>query len=147
MRGMIGLVGIGAVLGAAVLGGCASIHPAPARDGGGEGMVISAERIRATQARNGLEALELAGTYLSIHDNATGLHIIMRGPSGLFTSNDALLVVDATPVMDARYLSSLPVEEIALIRILTAREATLQYGTFGGAGVVEVVTRAPGARE
>ncbi len=146
MRGIMGLGRIGALAAAAVLGGCASIHPVPARDDGGDGMVISAERIRATQATNGLEALERAGTFLSIHDNATGLHITMRGPSGIFVSNDALLVVDATPVSDARYLASVPAREITEIRILTAREATLHYGTSGGAGVVEVTTRAPDPR-
>ena len=123
-------------------GGCASIHPAPARDDAGGGMVISAERIRATQAKNGLDALELAGTFLSIHDNATGLHITMRGPTGIYVSNDALLVVDETPVSDAGYLASLPAQAISEIRILTAREATLRYGTSGGAGVIEVYTRA-----
>ncbi len=141
--------GWGAVALAAALatGACASIHPAPVRDDGGDGMVITADRIRATQATNGLQALELAGTYLSIHDNGSGVHIIMRGPSGILVSNDALLVVDATPVADAGYLASLPAQEISQIRILTAREATLHYGTSGGAGVIEVTTRAPDPRE
>jgi len=132
------------VLGATLLAGCATIHPAPLREDAGDGMVITAERIRATQATDALQALELAGTYLSIHENATGVHIIMRGPSGIYVSNDAMLVVDQTPIMDARYLAALPAREIAQIRILTAREAALRYGTFGGAGVVEVSTRAPG---
>ncbi len=145
MRRMTELVGLGAVL--AVLGGCATIHPAPVRDDGGDGMVITAERIRATQATNGLEALERAGTFLSIHNNATGLHIIVRGPTGLYVSNDALLVVDQTPMTDARYLATLPAREISQIRILTAREAALRYGTSGGAGVVEVSTQAPDPRE
>ncbi len=142
MRGTRELARVAAAMGIVLAGGCA-IHPAPLRDDGGEGMVISAARIRATQATNGLEALERAGTYLSIHDNATGLHIIMRGPTGIFTSSDAMLVVDQTPVMDARYLASLPAREISQIRILTAREAALRYGTFGGAGVVEVSTQSP----
>ncbi len=146
MRRKTGLGRVAAALAVVLVGGCA-IHPAPVRDDGGDGMVISAERIRATQATNGLEALERAGTFLSIHDNATGLHIIMRGPTGIMTSSDALLVVDETPVVDARYLASLPAREIAQIRILTAREAMLHYGTSGGAGVVEVMTRAPDPRD
>jgi len=135
------------VLGAGLLaGGCASIRPAPPVDDGGDGMVITAARIRATQATNGLEALERAGTFLSIHDNATGLHIIMRGPTGIFTSSDALLVVDETPIADARFLATVPAQEIAQIRILPARAAALRYGTSGGAGVVEVTTHAPDPR-
>ncbi len=141
MRRMIELVRTAAVL--AAVGGCATIHPAPVRDDGGDGMVITAERIRATQATDALQALELAGTYLSIHENASGVHIIMRGPTGIYVSNDALLVVDETPVSDARYLATLPAREVSQIRILTAREAALRYGTFGGAGVVEVSTHAP----
>ncbi len=133
-------IGVAAAL---LAGGCASMRPGPVRDDGGDGMIISAERIQATRATNGLEALQLAGTFLSIHDNATGLHIIMRGPTGIVTSRDALLVVDSTPVSDARYLASLPARGISQIRILTAREAMLRYGTSGGAGVVEVSTHVP----
>lgn len=113
------------------------------------GVMISADMIARSKATNALEALERARTHLTVQQTRDGspVRIYHRGIDSLVNDPQVLVVIDGTPVSSpiAR-LRSIPAESIAYIQLLSGREATPQYGTLAGNGVIYVRTQATTAR-
>ena len=111
---------------------------------GGEGYLISAERIRESGATDAWEALVRTNAHLGLNENASGEPIALshRGRNSIALSSTPLLVVDEVVMADFRYLRRIPAESIAFIRILNGSEGTMRYGTGAGNGVIVVETEA-----
>lgn len=91
------------------------------------------------------EALQHQGKSLSMNERVGGgASVVQRGPTSIWRSSEMLLVVDETMTSDLAYLRQIPAHEIESIRILSAAEGTVWYGTSGGNGVIVVKTINPG---
>lgn len=115
----------------------------PSRSG-----VITAADIERSGAKNAWEALRRhGGNHLLIRENARSddARITHRGANSLLLSNQILVIVDGVHLTGWSYLREIPAFSVADIRIMSAREATLKYGTPAGNGAVVVRTRPPGA--
>jgi outer membrane cobalamin receptor len=135
---------------AALLPGCATAaapaqHFADNADLEPGGMVLTAEDIRRTGARDAMEAIERAGSHLVIARTRQGTpaSIYHRGVDSFVISREVLLVVDGTRVkypVDA--LRGIPAKSIRYIQILSGREAVTRWGSESTNGVIMVRTSA-----
>lgn len=112
---------------------------------GSGGNVITPVEIARSGANDAFQAIERGGTYLLIADVGGGrpVRISRRGASSLSMGNAVLLVVDGTPVSHTQeVLRSIPASSIRYIRILSGREAALEWGSEAANGVIVVATSA-----
>jgi outer membrane receptor for ferrienterochelin and colicin len=119
----------------------------PAREDGQApgGIVLTQEDIREMGARDAFHAVEMAATHLRIRRTRQGSPetVTHRGVSSFLLSADILVVIDGTRVQTVvQHLQDIPAESIVFIQILTAREASAQYGSEAGNGVISVRTAA-----
>jgi outer membrane cobalamin receptor len=126
----------------------AAERPAPAARAEGQvpgGIVLTQEDIREMGARDAFHAVEMAASHLRIQRTRQGSpeKITHRGVSSFLLSADILVVVDGTRVQTVvQHLQNIPAESILFIQILTAREASAQWGSDAGNGVISVRTAA-----
>lgn len=109
------------------------------------GHIITAEDILRTGATDAFEALERGGTHLLItHPGADhAVRISHRGADSLLLGNAILLVVDGSRVNHpGDMLRSIPAGSIVFIQVLSGREASVQWGSEAGNGVILVQTAA-----
>lgn len=109
------------------------------------GHVISQEMILRSGALDAFEAIERGGSQLLIRDPGAGKNasIIHRGTDSFLLGSEILLVVDGSRVSQPqRMLRSIPASSIVFIQILSGREASVQWGSEAGNGVIVVKTSA-----
>lgn len=143
------LLGLAAVASGATLAGCAGAR-APfeeARNQGDapvSGRVLTQKEIRASGARNAMEALERGGTHLQIQrTNSSRLRITHRGVDSFVIQPDVLVMIDGARVSHVESaLRAIPTETIRYIQILSGREGALYFGAESGNGVIVVQTSA-----
>ena len=128
--------------------GCASVRPVPSdRPDGLEpgGLVLTSQDVHDLGARDAMEAIERAPTYLNIQRvrNGDPVRITQRGVGSFVLSPEILVVVDGARVSSpVNQLESIPAASIRFIQILNAREATAKWGSEAGNGVILVQTSA-----
>lgn len=127
---------------------CSTLRPGTTRAGSTPGRVITAEQIARSGATNAWEALRRSSTHLLIRENSRGeqARISYRGPNSLLLSNEVLVIVDGIHLVGWTYLREIPAASIAYIQIMTGPQATVQYGTPAGNGVIVVSTAPPSRR-
>jgi outer membrane receptor for ferrienterochelin and colicin len=140
---------LAAVFSGSVLAGCGGVRapfatPRNQGDTPVSGRVVTQSEIRATGARNAMEALERGGTHLQIQRTSSSrLRITHRGVDSFVIQPDVLVVVDGARVAHpVSALQGIPTESIRYIQVLSGREAALFYGGEAGNGVVVVQTSA-----
>jgi outer membrane cobalamin receptor len=136
----------------ASLAACASLPPAGERGPRAAplgtvpgGHIISQEDILRSGALDAFEAIERGGSHLLIRDPGAGKNasIIHRGADSFLLGSEVLLVVDGSRVSQPqRMLRSIPASSIVFIQILSGREASVQWGSEAGNGVILVKTSA-----
>jgi len=127
------------------LSACGTIRPGHVPTTVSDGMVITAEHIRRSGAKDAWHALRISGTHLLIRENAWSdeTRTSNRGMGSLILSNQVLVVVDGTHLNGWTFLREVPANTIEFIEILSGPAGTLRYGTPGGNGVIVVKTRTP----
>jgi outer membrane cobalamin receptor len=108
------------------------------------GTVITRAEIETYDVRNAFEVILRARTHLNIQHVGEGSEprVTHRGVDSIVLSPQVLFVVDGTRVSSVDHLRNIPVESLAHIQILSAREATPRFGTSGGNGAILVWTTA-----
>lgn len=127
---------------------CASVHAVrndgvPGLERGG--FVLTSEDILRLGARDAMEAVERAPTDLNIQHvrNGDPARITHRGVSSFVLSPEILVIIDGSRVSTSvSHLESIPAQSIRYIQILSAREASLKWGSEAGSGVILVMTSA-----
>ena len=116
----------------------------PTRPHGVGGGRSSRARIESYDVRNASEGIPRAPTHLDIQHGGEGKEprLTHRGVESIVLSPQVRFVVDGARVASVDHLRSIPVERLALIQILSAREAPPRFGTSGGTGAVLVWTTA-----
>lgn len=125
-RAAAAVLSLGLIL---VLGGCAHLPAQGARTRN----VITADEIEQAQAMTAYEAIEkLQPTFL-----------VARGPTSLSGASSALpnVYMDDVPYGPLASLREIPAQNIALIRLYPAWEATYRFGTGNMGGVIDVFSR------
>lgn len=114
------------------------------RDAPAGGRVLTQKEIRATGARNAMEALERGRTHLVIRRaGKSRTRIMHRGVGTLYLDSEVLVTIDGARVSRPEIaLRSIPAETIAYIQVLSGREAAMAWGAEAGNGVVIVRTSA-----
>lgn len=110
-----------------------------------ERRTITRAEIDRSGAHDAWEAIRRAGTYLSLREGKSGgpVRATERGRSSFLLSDQLLVVVDGVMVLDVAYLKDIPAVTVYSITILSSAEGTSAYGTFGGNGVIIVITGVP----
>ena len=109
--------------------------------------LMTRESIRRSGAVDGWEAVQRGGTSLVLKESVRGdTRASHRGAHSLTLSTQVLLVVDETVMQDIAYLKQIPASNIESIRVMSAREGTVWYGTQAGNGVIVVTTDVFGDR-
>jgi outer membrane cobalamin receptor len=109
------------------------------------GMVLTAEDIRRSGARDAMEAIERSRSHLLIARTREGTPatISHRGVDSFVVSKEVLLVVDGTRVSrPVQALKGIPARSILYIQILSGREAVMRWGSESTNGVIVVRTSA-----
>lgn len=107
--------------------------------------VITQEDIIRTGARTAMQAIERSSSHLLIARTRQGspARISHRGIDSFVLGYEILLVVDGSRVnRPDQMLENLPAETVVYIQILSGREASLQWGSEAGNGVILVRTAA-----
>lgn len=101
------------------------------------GRVISVtpDQISQMNARNAWEIVQRSAPRLQLSQHTGIRHINNQG------TPRPLLVVDGMPVDDIRALRDIDANFVKFIRILGDIDGSVQYGSLGSGGVIEVVTR------
>ncbi len=130
-----------AVVGSLAACGTTGAH-APRR-GAPEGKLITAEQIHESGARDAWEALQRAGTHLTLKEGRNGDPVRMthRGRSSIVLDDSPLVVVDGVPAGDIQYLRLVPAHHISGIRVLGGVAGTKYHGARAGGGVILIHTR------
>lgn len=129
--------------------GCVTAYSSAAPKAWASSSVITHEQIVQSGAVDAFEAVRRAQTFLSISEGRGqyalrgAMQVTSRGRNSLTLNPQVLLVVDNVFRLDVASLHEIPAENIELIRIFTAMEATPVYGTEGGNGAIVVQTRIP----
>ncbi len=118
--------------------GCSAATLPPRSAGLGAGLVITAEEIERTGAKNAWEALRRANLPLAFREDRIGrpLHFSRRG--GL---TSPLVVVDGTLTHGLELLYQIAAGDISSIRVLEALDASQRYGQRGGGGAILIETK------
>lgn len=109
------------------------------------GLILTQDDIAKMGVRDAFHAVERAKTHLRIQRTREGTpeKITHRGVSSFLLSPEILVVVDGARVQTVvQHLRSIPAESILYIQILNGREASAQYGSEAGNGVILVRTAA-----
>lgn len=95
--------------------------------------VITAEQIEATQSVTAYEAIQ------KLQPN----FLVARGPTSLSGTSSGLpnVWIDDVPYGPLATLKDIPAQNVALIRMYRAWEATYKFGTGNMGGVIEVFTK------
>ncbi|MFC1662358.1 TonB-dependent receptor plug domain-containing protein, partial [Gemmatimonadota bacterium] len=103
--------------------------------------VVTREAIFRSGAATLWEALRLCKTLqLSLDRNGNPVAMIHRGSTSLMLDDTPLIFIDGTRVIDLASLPLISAGDVALIRILSASEASTRYGLGADNGVIEVQT-------
>ncbi len=107
------------------------------------GLVITAEQIARSGARNAWEVLKREAPMLALRENRKGqaAGIGRHGQSSVYLNDVLIVIVDGARVSDFQVLQSIPADAILSISVLTGIEATTYYGTNSVSGVVEIRTK------
>lgn len=143
MRRYCGIALTVAVVGQA-LGACGPtpLHPetAPRHDA----RLITRADIERTGAIDAFDALKRAGSYLNVTERKRGdVRVSERGRSSFLLSPQILLIVDGVMMQSLNTLHEIRAENVEWMRVMTASEATPEYGTDAANGVLLVATRIP----
>lgn len=129
------------LLSACTWSGEQSIRPERSTDGS---LVITAEQIARSNARDAWEVIRFAGVPVSLHDaGSRGISRIQRrGQSSILLNDGAIVVVDGARMTDPDGLKNVRAERIHTMEIMNSSRATQVFGTgaVGGAVVVWTLT-------
>lgn len=134
-------------LGLLPLTACSGIRPSAGMDGGQKpGVLMTQDDIVRVGARDALQAIERSRAHLTIQrtGNDHPPRIYRRGVSSFNLSSQVLVVVDGARMNFLESdLRGIPGPSIVYIRILSGREAALEYGSEASNGVILIETAAP----
>jgi outer membrane cobalamin receptor len=106
--------------------------------------LITRADIERTGAVDAFDALKRAGSYLNISERQRGdVRVSERGRSSFLLSPQIMLIVDGVAMQNLNTLHEIRAENVEWMRVMTGAEATPQYGTDAGNGVLLVATRIP----
>lgn len=109
-------------------------HSSFAAPNAGRVISVTPDQISQMNARDAWEIVQRSAPRLQLNQYAVR-HINNQG------NPRPLLVVDGMPVDDIRALRDIDANFVKSVRILGDIDGSVQYGSLGSGGVIEVVTR------
>ncbi len=135
---------VGAIVFAASLPACHTMHSPAARGANAPGSrVITEEQIERTGARSAWDLVRATVPFTQFSETRQGLPTRMRrrGKSSIFLNDDIRILLDGAPLEDITPLRDIPAFDVATIEIVSGIDATTRFGTNYGSGAVIIHTK------